>query len=101
MQVSPDPPFSCIGSLRPLKITTAGGPLTLCPEQTATKPWLGRRAADTTDQPRPDHARVEVRGLGHRLTAPLPAGVSHVVGFLLGLAPEGPGGAFADVIMGM
>ena len=61
----------------------------------------GRREADSTDQPQPDHARVEVRGRWSRLTEPLPAGVSHVIGFLLGFTPQRPGGAFADVVMGM
>ncbi len=61
----------------------------------------GRREADPTDQPRPSAERVEVRVLWHRLTKPLPAGVSHVVNFLFGLAPERPGWTLADVIMGM
>jgi hypothetical protein len=61
----------------------------------------GRREADSTDQLRQAHARVEVRVLWYRLTAPLPAGVSHVVGFLLGFAPKRPSRALANVVMSM
>jgi hypothetical protein len=59
----------------------------------------GRREADPTDQPRPDHARGEVRVLWHRLRAPLPAGVSHVMSLRLGFAPSCPDGALADIAM--
>ena len=60
-----------------------------------------RREADSTDQPRPNHERVEVRVQWAQLREPLPAGVSHVVGFLFGFAPERPGGSLTDIIMGM
>ena len=45
--------------------------------------------------------QVEVRVLWYRLRAPLPAGVSHVIGFRFGFAPKRPGGAEAFVVMGM
>jgi hypothetical protein len=64
----------------------------------------GRQEVDPTDQPRPSHARVEGRVLqvlGHRLRAPLPSCVSHVIGLLLGLAPQRPGGTFTVEAMGM
>jgi hypothetical protein len=61
----------------------------------------GWREADPTDQPQPDQKRVEVRVRSYQLKEPLPSGVSHVIRFFLRLAPESPGGTFADVIMGM
>jgi hypothetical protein len=61
----------------------------------------GRREADSTDQLRPGRGRVEVRVLWHRLTTPLPAGVSHVIGFLFGLAPQSPSRTLTDILMSM
>src|SRR6266699_932037 len=83
---------------RPPASHLAGTSQHLAPAR-ATLP--GQREADSTDQPRLSHAQVEVRLLWCRLTAPLPSGVSHVILFLGGLAPQRPGGPLTDVPMRM